>query len=62
MSPSPELYGEVTRMKTLTDTMHAFNSFVASDSRLQPVMLPLRDGLTLIRYRHDLTVCNKDSE
>jgi len=53
MSPPPELYGDATRMKALTDSMHAFNSFVVSDSRLQPVMLPLRDGLTLIRYRDD---------
>ena len=28
-----------------------FNDFVAADPRVEPVMLPLRDGLTLIRVK-----------
>lgn len=32
-----------------TQGIMAFNDFVASDSRVERVMLPLRDGLTIIR-------------
>lgn len=31
--------------------LRAFNDLVAADSRLEKVILPLRDGLTLIEYR-----------
>jgi caffeoyl-CoA O-methyltransferase len=34
-----------------THAMQAFNDFVASDPRVECVMLPLRDGVTLIRRR-----------
>jgi len=30
----------------------SFNDFVAADSRVEKVILPLRDGLTIIRKRH----------
>ena len=38
------------RMSALAESMHTFNSFVNQHPRLHPVMLPLRDGLTVIRY------------
>lgn len=31
----------------------AFNDFVASDERVEKVILPLRDGLTIIRKKHN---------
>jgi len=34
--------------KQTIEIMH-FNDFVAKDSRVEKVMLPLRDGLTIIR-------------
>jgi caffeoyl-CoA O-methyltransferase len=34
-----------------TRGIRAFNDFVANDSRVEKVMIPLRDGLTLIRLR-----------
>lgn len=39
------------RMRVLAGHMHAFNAFVAAEPRLQVVMLPLRDGLSVIRYQ-----------
>jgi predicted O-methyltransferase YrrM len=38
------------RLRELAVVMHKFNVFVAKHPQLQPVMLPLRDGLTVIRY------------
>jgi caffeoyl-CoA O-methyltransferase len=35
-----------------TLAMRAFNDHVAGDSRVEVVMLPLRDGVSLIRHRH----------
>ncbi|MEE1308852.1 MAG: methyltransferase, partial [Bacteroidaceae bacterium] len=34
-----------------TRGVQAFNDLVASDSRVEKVILPLRDGLTLIRVK-----------
>ena len=31
-----------------------FNDFVATDNRVEKVILPLRDGLTIIRKKDDL--------
>jgi predicted O-methyltransferase YrrM len=39
------------RSESVTDSMHEFNCFVAAHPKLQPLMLPLRDGLTVIRYQ-----------
>jgi predicted O-methyltransferase YrrM len=49
-SPDAALYGEPKRMKALAAAMHDFNTFVSNHANLQTVMIPLRDGLTLIRY------------
>eukprot|EP01041_Mallomonas_annulata_P004593 gene4593-9127_t len=49
-APDAALYGDEKRMHQLASTMHAFNRYVAGHPLLHPVMLPLRDGLTLIRY------------
>jgi len=38
-----------------TIEMIKFNDFVASDDRVEKVMLPLRDGLTIIRKKKPLT-------
>ena len=51
LAPSPELYGgKPERMKLLAKIMHDFNVFVNSHPALHPVILPLRDGLTIVRY------------
>jgi predicted O-methyltransferase YrrM len=34
-----------------THGIEAFNDMVASDDRVEQVMLPLRDGLTIIRKK-----------
>ena len=36
---------------TLTIGIKAFNEFVAKDERVEKVILPLRDGLTIIRKK-----------
>jgi len=49
--PSRGEQGGVTpRMRALAESLHQFNSFVASEPRLQQLMLPIRDGLSVIRY------------
>ena len=50
-SPDPALYGKAERMEMLAQTMHSFNTFVSKCPKLYPVMLPLRDGLSAIRFR-----------
>ncbi len=40
---------EIARKDTQTAGIVAFNDFVASDRRVEKVILPLRDGLTMIR-------------
>ena len=35
----------------LAQTLHAFNQHVAADKRTVASILPMRDGITLIRYR-----------
>jgi caffeoyl-CoA O-methyltransferase len=34
-----------------TDAIRAFNDLIAADDRVEAVMLPISDGLTLIRKR-----------
>jgi len=46
----PEHFGKRDRMLTLAQKMHDFNQFVKEHSALSPVLLPIRDGLTLVRY------------
>ena len=47
--------GKVLDLKTNTDkdtlTMQAFNEKIAKDERAEKVMMPLRDGITLIRKK-----------
>lgn len=50
LAPDAAQFGNPSRMKALAAVMHNFNTLVASRSDLQPIMLPLRDGLTVIRY------------
>ncbi len=38
------------RMRALAESMHSFNAYIAGEPRLQQVMLPLRDGLSIVRY------------
>lgn len=42
---------EVDRHDAQTDAIRRFNDMVAADPRVEAVILPLRDGLTLIRRR-----------
>lgn len=41
----------VDRKDQQTEAIKSFNDFVASDPRVEKVLLPLRDGLTLIRVK-----------
>ena len=50
-APDAALFGEVTRMKLLSHAMHEFNKFILSLDNVQHVMLPVRDGLSLLRYK-----------
>jgi len=49
-APNASEYGNELRMNNLAKSMHDFNSFVAGHPNLRPVLLPLRDGLSIIRY------------
>ncbi|MGQ2118228.1 O-methyltransferase [Ornithobacterium rhinotracheale] len=40
---------EIDSKDKMTQSLHDFNIFVKNDERLEAVMLPIRDGLTLIR-------------
>lgn len=51
---APEVGEEVTaRMRSVAASLHAFNEFAARHPSLQTVMLPMRDGLSLIRFVPD---------
>merc|ERR1712238_258329 len=39
------------RARKLATTMHHFNSAIASDDRVEAIVLPMRDGLSLIRKK-----------
>lgn len=49
--------GKVVEVPAPTDrqsqAIRSFNDYVASDGRFETVILPLRDGLTLLRYQPD---------
>lgn len=49
-APEAKLFGRPDRMKILANCMHSFNEFVRNHQYLETVLLPLRDGLTAIRY------------
>lgn len=49
-APQPADFGAPERMKKVAKSMHEFNTYVASNPHLRPLLLPLRDGLTLIYY------------
>ena len=50
-SPDPLLFGKnPKRMQDLADTMHQFNSFIKNQPNLRQLILPLRDGLSIIQY------------
>lgn len=50
ISPDPASFGNEKRMQVVAEDVHAFNKFVLETPQLRPVMLPMRDGLSLIRY------------
>jgi len=39
------------RARKLATTMHKFNSAIARDSRAEVLLLPMRDGLSVIRKK-----------
>lgn len=43
------------RVHELASMMHSFNKFVQHEPQLQQVILPLRDGLTIIRFNATAT-------
>jgi predicted O-methyltransferase YrrM len=49
-SPEPSEYGNPARMRDIATAVHDFNAFVAREPSLKVVLLPLRDGLTVLRY------------
>jgi predicted O-methyltransferase YrrM len=42
---------EVDEKDNQTEAIRKFNDYVAADSRVEKLILPLRDGLTLIRIK-----------
>eukprot|EP00667_Euglena_gracilis_P015393 EG_transcript_16005 len=50
-TPAPASAGRPERMATMAAALHRFNAHVRADPRTEVVLIPLRDGLTLIR-RH----------
>ena len=46
----PAEFGKETRMIKLARAMHRFNRYVAAHPRLSQVVLPMRDGLSIVRY------------
>jgi len=42
---------EVDEKDNQTEAIRKFNDYVAVDSRVEKLILPLRDGLTLIRKK-----------
>ena len=49
-APDAKLYGNQDRMRLLAKEMHTFNEAVARNPKLASTIIPLRDGLTIIRY------------
>jgi len=49
-APAYSDYGKRERMQKLASTMHKFNTFLKNHTHLRPLLLPLRDGLTIIEY------------
>jgi predicted sulfurtransferase/predicted O-methyltransferase YrrM len=47
---SPSDFGKEERMVKLATAMHEFNAFVSTHPQLSQVMLPFRDGLSVIRF------------
>ena len=50
-APDPGLYGKPKRMLKLSESLHRFNEHVHADKRTEQVLVPLRDGLTVIRRK-----------
>jgi len=46
----PAMFGSEKRMIALAQAMHEFNALVKNQACLRPVVLPLRDGLSIIRF------------
>lgn len=49
--PQAESFGSKERMMRIATEMHAFNAFVHQHPALAPLMLPLRDGFSLVQYQ-----------
>jgi predicted O-methyltransferase YrrM len=50
-APDPSEFGKAARMTSVAQHMHGLNDFAVKHPALDPVMLPIRDGLTIMRYR-----------
>lgn len=46
-----EVFRKKRRARKLANKMHRFNSAVVQDDRVEVLLMPIRDGLTLIRKR-----------
>jgi len=50
--PNPSDFGDARRMTAIAQHMHRLNVYLShSNALLEPVLLPLRDGLTIVRYK-----------
>lgn len=49
-APAYSDYGKKDRMQKLAAALHQFNAFLKNHAQLQPLLLPLRDGLTIVQY------------
>ena len=50
-APDPANYGQPARQIKLAQTMDSFNKFVNGHPQLSTVILPIRDGLSIVRYK-----------
>lgn len=50
-APDPASFGSVSRMTKLADAMHEFNTYVKENTKLEQIIFPLRDGLSVIQLR-----------
>jgi predicted O-methyltransferase YrrM len=47
----PKTESKINRTSRLGSEIHLFNTYVLEDCSVETFILPIRDGLTLIRYK-----------
>lgn len=49
-APNPADFGAAARMMKVAESMHELNEYGIGHPALQVLQLPMRDGLTIMRY------------